>query len=122
MSDWISRPELESLIGKEAAETLCFAYGGVPFYVPVRPKKGMDLAKVIGFDKICALCSIYGGSYITVPLGAKPQPHKGRIIALLNEGRTPPQIARTLGTTERYVRVIASQYRRKPKQLTLFVK
>lgn len=120
MSDWISRPELENLIGKDAADILCCMHGGVPFYVPVRAKQGIELAKTIGFGRACVLCSVYGGSYITVPIGNRPEPYKIKIMRLIDEGKRPSQIAKELGTTERYVRTIMSHYRKRPRQLSLF--
>ena len=119
MSEWVSRPDLEELIGREAAEQLCKALGGVPFYVPITPKPGIELAKIVGFGRACALCAAFGGAYVTVPLGNRPEPYKVRIMRLIDEGKTPPQIARELGTTERYVRTIMRHYRHKPRQLTL---
>ena len=44
MSEWVSRPDLEELIGREATEQLCEALGGVPFYVPIKPKPDIGLS------------------------------------------------------------------------------
>ena len=76
MSEWVSRPDLEELIGREATEQLCEALGGVPFYVPIKPKPDIELAKIVGFGRACALCEAFGGAYITVPLGNRPEPYK----------------------------------------------
>ena len=54
MSEWVSRPDLEELIGREATEQLCEALGGVPFYVPIKPKPDIELAKIVGFGRACA--------------------------------------------------------------------
>ena len=87
MSEWVSRPDLEELIGREATEQLCEALGGVPFYVPIKPKPDIELAKIVGFGRACALCEAFGGAYITVPLGNRPEPYKVRIMRLKTKER-----------------------------------
>lgn len=119
MEIWVSRPDLEALIGKDATDALCSRHGGISFYVPRRPKATMELAKLIGFEQSRTLCEVYGGSCIAVPLGNRKDPYKNRIMDMLDKGRPLREIARTLGTTERYVRAVARRYRRAQRQLTL---
>ena len=57
----MSRPELVTVIGKDAAETLCRAYGGVPVYVASKPDPGGDLGRIISTAALVALCREYGG-------------------------------------------------------------
>lgn len=119
MSTWVSRPDLDDLIGPEAAEELCRSYGGVPFYVPKRVKPGEGLAARIGFGRAYALAEAFGGEYVTIPLGNRTEPLKTRIMKLLDERKSAPDIARELGTTERYVRTIMTRYRKAPRWLRL---
>ena len=99
MEIWVSRPDLEALIGKDATDVLCMRHGGVSFYVPIRAKADTELAKLIGFGRSRALCEAYGGTFITVPLGNRREPHKSRIMDMLDEGKPLREIARNLGTT-----------------------
>ncbi len=118
MSTWISRTDLDELIGQEAASILCRLYGGIQFYVPKRVRNGERLAGSIGFGRALALCNAYGGGYIVVPLD-RPEPLKVQIVRLLKKGKRAPDIARKLGTTERYVRRIMSEQRNSSTWLTL---
>lgn len=118
MGAWVSRPELNELIGPEAAERLCRERGGVPFYVPMRVNPGEGLAALLGFGRAHALSESYGGGYITVPL-IRPEPLKVQIATLLDRGKSAPEIARELHTTERYVRAIARLHGGRTRQLSL---
>lgn len=82
----------------------------------------LNLQKSLDSGAPAALCEAFGGAYITVPLGNRPEPYKVRIMRLIDEGKAPPQIARELGTTERYVRTILSRYQRKPPPTHLLLK
>lgn len=117
--NWISRPELEELIGREAADTLCRTSGGVPLHVPYSPDAGSRLGRLLGPGPLTALCAEYGGMRITVPNGRRPEPHKGAVIRLLEAGRPHGSIALELGVTERYVRMVAARMRGAPAQYSL---
>lgn len=116
---WVSLPELEALIGRDAAKTLCLLHGGVPVYVPLNVLPESKLTGLIGLGPARALAAAFGGYSITVPNGRRPDPLKPQIIAALEEGRTPASIALELGVTQRHVRGIAAQVRPRARRLTL---
>ena len=116
----VSRPELVTVIGKDAADVLCRTYGGVPVYVPQKVDPSGLLCRFIGVTAMKALCLEYGGLRITVPNGRKAEPFKGDIMRRLDEGRPHQAIALELGVTERYVRQLASNLNKGPRQLSLF--
>lgn len=116
---WISRPELEDIIGRDAAATLCRCRGGIGTYVPRKPDADSLLGRIIGLGPLRALSAMYGGENITVPNGRRAEPFKGRILALLEAGRTCSAIALELGVTERHVRELASRVRPRSRQLSL---
>lgn len=116
---WVSRPELEDLIGRNAAEVLCRCHGGVPVYVPVKVDADSALGRIIGIGPLRVLSSLYGGESITVPNGRRTEPFKGRILALLEEGHSCAAIALELGVTDRHVRELASRARPRARQLSL---
>ena len=117
---WVSRPELDMLIGKDAAEALCRHHGGVPVYVPRKPDPSAPLCLIIGPAAMRALCLEFGGLHITVPNGRKAEAFKGEIVRRLDEGKAHNAIALEVGVTERYVRLLASAHCKGPRQLTLF--
>lgn len=114
---WVSLPELETLVGKDMAKTLTICVGGLDTYVPVYADINHMLARTVGLRGMQALCAAYGGSRITVPNG-KSEPHKNKIIQLLDQGLAKAAIAKQCGVTERYVYHVAS-YAAPNRQLTL---
>lgn len=76
---WVSRPELEDVIGRDAADTLCHSYGGVPVYVPRRADPACQLGRILGIFALSALVAKYGGIRITVPNGRRGEPYKTAI-------------------------------------------
>ena len=117
--NWISRPELEEIIGREAANALCRAGGGVPLHVPYSPDPTSWLGRLLGPGPLAALCAEYGGMRSTVPNGRRPETHKRAVIRLLEAGHSHSSIALELGVTERYVRMLAAQVRGTSAQYSL---
>lgn len=117
---WISRPELEEVIGRDAAETLCRSYGGVPMYVPRKADLTCQLGRILGPLPLAALAAEYGGLRITVPNGRRGEPYKAAIARKLEDGHSYDKIALELGVTERYVRLVARARKVQPRQLSLF--
>lgn len=117
---WVSRPELEEVIGRDAAEALCRAYGGVPVYVPRRADPASQLGRVLGPLALSALAVEYGGLKITVPNGRRPEPCKAAIARKIEAGHSYEKIALELKVTERYVRLVARSQKTRPRQLSLF--
>ncbi len=107
MSMWISAVELQSLLGKDMARVLMQWHGGVGLYIPKTATAQHMLTRVVGLCGMRALCSAYGGETVTVPNG-RTEPHKAKIIALLEEGTlSKSAIAAQVGATERYVYMVA---------------
>lgn len=104
---WVSRAELEEVLGKDGADMLCRTSGGVPLYVPRSADASTFLGRLLGPLRLAALTTIYGGMRITVPNGRRAEPFKGRIIDLLQCGTSAEKIAMAVGVTERYVRMVA---------------
>lgn len=117
---WVSRPELEDVIGHDAADMLCRSYGGVPVYVPRRADPACQLGRILGVFALSALVAEYGGLRITVPNGRRGEPYKAAIARKLEKGQPHEQIALELGVTERYVRLVARSHKSGPRQLSFF--
>lgn len=111
---WVSRVELEGVIGKDGANQLCRTYGGVPLYVPRRADNSTKLGRILGPFRLAALTAVYGGLRITVQNGRRAEPRKLCIINLLQAEISAEKIALCVGVTERYVRMVA-QYCKVPK-------
>lgn len=117
---WVSRPELEEVLGKDGADLLCRVSGGVPVYVPIKADAATHLGRILGPLKLRALANIYGGMRITVPNGRKAEPFKNSIINKIESGLACDKIALEIGVTERYVRMVAQACRApKARQLSL---
>lgn len=118
---WISRPELEEVLGRDGADLLCRVSGGVPVYVPLKADVSTHLGRILGPFKLAALARVYGGMRITVPNGRKAEAHKNTIIGKLEAGLPYDKIALELGVTERYVRMVAQACRAPTtRQLSFF--
>jgi hypothetical protein len=100
---WVSLPELEAIIGTDGAKRLCVMSGGVPIHIPSQPRGADLLTRALGMPTARALAAIFGGNTITVPNGNREEPHKGRILRLLSEGKSKSEIALECGVTLRYV-------------------
>lgn len=119
---WVSMAELVSLIGDGPARKLSRMYGGVRVYVPSQPHPEHALAAVLGMPAFTALCLAFGGENVFPPNGKKPDPHKEKLIRLLEEGKNPREAALACGVTERYARRLAQSVnpaRAVPRQLSL---
>mgnify|MGYP003279676434 CR=1 FL=1 len=118
--NWIPYPELAELIGRDAADTLCRTYGGIPLYIPRYAGSDYPLSRLIGFSALRALVLGYGGLRITVPNGRKTAPVKDEVLSMIERGLPHEEIAMKAGVTERYVRMLASRKKRRgPVQLSL---
>lgn len=115
---WISVPELENLLGKDAAHVLIKQRGGVDFYVPSKPESTHPLARLLGLPAFHTLCRAFGGERITAPNG-RSEPQKERIVRLLQSSMPKADIAAECGVTERYVYMVASYESGRQQQLTL---
>ena len=102
---------LVTVLGREAAEKLVAAYGGIRIYVPVRAAPEGALAALIGHAAAEAFSRYYGGERFDVPIAKRGQRVlRGEICRLRCDGMHATAIARALGCTRRYVfRILADQ-------------
>ncbi|OEU65802.1 MAG: hypothetical protein BA863_08925 [Desulfovibrio sp. S3730MH75] len=100
--------ELADMLGRECALVLAENFGGVSEYIPQKARADHDIAKQIGMERMGVLCKVYGGESITIPRGMNLNPKKPQIKKLLGE-KSHRQIARDLGVSERYVRLVANE-------------
>ncbi len=117
---WVSFAALADIIGRDRAQALCSARGGVRVYIPKSAESAPDLERIVGPPALRALISVYGGCYITTPNHRRGKPKKADVIRLLESGESVRKIALRLDVTERYVEYLASLYRTRPKQGSLF--
>lgn len=101
---WVSYHVLRTLLGKNVADALCKAKGGVPFYVPMHVNSNHELVQVIGPHGLAALCSRFRGEQITIPSG---RVRKEAVITALEEGKSKRQVARECGVSLRWVCKVA---------------
>lgn len=106
-SIWISRVDLEQLIGNDAALALLTAFPGRSVYIP--SKRNLDkLTPIIGPVAAEILRFEFGGCEIMLPTAAtKPPTLKARILERLEQGRTYGEIVAELQCTERHVQGVA---------------
>jgi hypothetical protein len=102
---------LVAVLGREAAEKLVAAYGGIRIYVPVRAAPEGAFAILIGHAAAEALSLHYGGERFDMPIAKRaPRVPRGEICRLRRNGMHVTAIARELGCTRRYVfRILAEQ-------------
>ncbi len=108
---WVSLPELESVIGSDAARDLCRVFGGLSVYVPTKCRADHEFARVIGMTALLALSAHAGGYHVTLPNLRRPKSQKNKILALLQKGMTHRRIAEECCVSERWVRRLASEKR-----------
>lgn len=104
---WISRVDLEQLIGREAALALLTAFPGRRIYIPMKATAEKFTA-IVGSKANEILCNEFRGFDIMLPSSAiQPVTKKERIIPLLKAGRTYAEVAAEIGCTERHVAYVA---------------
>lgn len=110
-SIWVSRPDLEDLIGVDATQALLSAYPGGRVYVGRKPER-CKFALVVGPVAAEILCGEFPGLEIMLPsAAAKPPTLKQQIVELLEQGVSYSQIVARLGCTERHVAGTAADAR-----------
>jgi hypothetical protein len=115
-SIWISRIDLENLIGQDAALALLTAYPGRSVYVP--GKRNVDkLVPIVGAVAAEVLQAEFGGCEILLPSTvARPRTLKDRIIERLEQGLTYGQIVVELQCSFRHVFGVARDSGLTPKE------
>lgn len=93
-------------IGLQAAVTLIREYGGTKIYFPNKFMANSKVSKLIGEEATRKLYMQFGCE-LELPNNAFLRTRKGRIIELATDGKaTQAQIAREVGCTTRYVRMV----------------
>jgi len=105
MAVTISRVDLESLIGPEAAAWLVSQFGGQALYIPKRLGAGQAIEAVVGAVAFKALKAEYGGLNVNLP-GKPKQVLKDQIAPMIEQGLSHNEIAQQLGCSWRYVAMI----------------
>lgn len=120
---WLSYPELQAVVGKDKAEALCQALGGLLTYLPHTPKPSHPFAPILGMPALHTLAAYAGGWHISLPNLRRPEAMKGQILELLAQGLPHREIAERLGVSQRWIRQLAAEQRAaagQPQQLRLF--
>lgn len=100
---------IAEVIGADAALKLASVDGGLDkVYVPREARESHRWASVLGMEAFAKLARAFGGERIDIPRGAHINLKKRRIIELAETGMAHRQIAREVGTGERYVRDVLS--------------
>jgi hypothetical protein len=100
--------EIAALASPEAALRLVERFGGVACYFPKRPRPGHVLVDAIGLEAAKILAERFGGTSPEIPVLATRHRLKQAIVEA--EGGTA-EIARDLGCSARYVRMIRNSGR-----------
>lgn len=93
------------VIGFTATVTLIEWYGGCNIYVPGEATESHPLALLVGMPALRALCREYGSETVWVPreASAPKAASKRQVADALRSGSTIPQVAATMGLSERQV-------------------
>ncbi|WP_316978031.1 hypothetical protein [Shumkonia mesophila] len=95
---------LAEIIGAAAAVALAEAFGGEEdWYIPKTAAVDHPFVAVIGLDRMEALSAAMGGTTIEIPRGVFRDLKKARILQATGTSR---EIARGVGATQRYVRLV----------------
>ncbi len=119
MRGWpASLVEIAEVIGTAAALHLVDAYGGTVCYVPVSAvDPAHRLVQAIGPEAAALLVARYGGEKLEVPVLRSARARKTLIATA--EG-SAAEIARQLGVTRRWVRMVRNAGRGDPRQIDMF--
>lgn len=104
-----SLQDIAELIGVAATLRLVDAYGGSVLYVPMTLDPGHRLVQSIGPKAAAELVRVYGAEKVEVPVLRVARSRKALIAGA--EGKTR-EVARTIGVTERYVRMVRNDRKR----------
>ncbi|MDK2955393.1 MAG: hypothetical protein PWQ57_889 [Desulfovibrionales bacterium] len=100
--------DLAGIIGADAALILAREAGGLRHYVPSRARPGHPWARLIGMAAFTRLCEHYGNGELELPRAAALDDLRPQIEDLARQGVPRREIARRLGCTERYARMVAN--------------
>jgi hypothetical protein len=118
MRGWpASLVEIAEVIGPAATLRLVDAYGGTVCYVPMQVDPEHRLAQAIGLDAAKKLVARYCGEKVEVAVLHVARTRKALI------AQTPggvSEVARALGVTRRWVRMVRNVARGDPRQIDMF--
>ncbi|NLW81406.1 MAG: hypothetical protein GXY42_07000 [Desulfovibrionales bacterium] len=114
-SIWVSRPDLEDLIGPEAALALLTAFPGRRIYIPAKATSE-KFTDIVGSVANEILSNEFRGYEVCLPNVVKPVTLKEKILPLLEAGLSLDDVARQCECTVRYVCMVRADmtFRRKP--------
>jgi hypothetical protein len=115
-SIWISKVDLEELIGVDATQALLSAYPGRSVYVP--GKRNLDKLKpIVGPVASEVLRYEFGGCELMLPSAvARPRTLKDQIIERLEQGQTYGEIVAELRCSYRHICGVAADVKLNPKE------
>lgn len=120
MRGWpASLVEIAEVIGPAAALRLVDAYGGTVCYVPMAVAPEHRLAQAIGIQAAELLAARYSGEKIEVPVLHSARTRKS-LIARAEGGVS--EVARALGVTRRWVRMVRNAGRGDERQIDMFLR
>ncbi|MEO5338635.1 MAG: hypothetical protein H7841_17380 [Magnetospirillum sp. WYHS-4] len=102
--------ELCDRVGPSGVARLVKEFGGQEIYIPIHPRKGQRLVEKCGMDVAMALADLRSGehSHQSIPRAAVLASKKLAITALAGRGLSTQAIAKEVGSTSRYVRMVMS--------------
>lgn len=115
----MSLVDIAETLGLRVALALIEHFGGLEVKFPVAPKPDHPVIKALGAEDGRALCEFLGGLQIYVPHARPARTLRNEVLALQNAGLDRAAIARQLGVSQRYVRMLINQ-RPDDRQLSLF--
>lgn len=97
--------DLCTIIGVQAAETLCERLGGTRVYIPVAPVAGSRLVLAIGHGPVARLCDAMPGEVMRLPsrLSQDRRARREAILYDLRRGQPVNEIASRHGVTDSHV-------------------
>lgn len=110
-----SLQDIAELIGVAATLRLVDAYGGSVLYVPMSLEPGHRLVQAIGPKAAEEMVRIYGAEKVEIPVLRIARSRKALITGA--EGKTR-EVARRLGVTERWVRMVRNEPSRRDDRQT----
>lgn len=112
--------EIAEATSVAVALKVAHAFGGTEIYIPAKAGPKTPLVKAIGMADATEIIERFGYGELLIPLGPTSDFSRKRraIIALLDEGRSAPEIARRLKCHRRTV-IRVRNHRPDPRQLDL---
>ena len=111
--------DVAETLGLRVALALIQNFGGLEVKFPARPRPDHPVIKALGEEDGYALCEFLGGQQIYVPHARPARSRLPEVRKLQAVGMNSAEIARTLGISQRYVRMLTND-RPDDTQMSLF--